>query len=157
MTTRITTGTCDTCNVKKFPVVVTPELRGERRGCAKCEAEKFESQARKDIDAWLSGEDFPQLALQIQSIKEYDLNMKSKRHHVSKLDRLNELLDRFEECKDVLTELARLETQAGGDPELFHELAQSLDSLVLDTEEELDRSLTVTSDPSSAQSDASVN
>lgn len=75
----------------------------------------------------------------------------------NKIEKLNELLDRFEECKDALTELARLETQAGGDPELFHELAQSLDSLVLDTEEELERSLEVTVDPQSAQNDVTVN
>lgn len=59
MSTRISNGTCDTCNIKKFPVVVTPELRGERRGCAKCEAARFEAQARKDIDAWLDGGEFP--------------------------------------------------------------------------------------------------
>jgi hypothetical protein len=59
MSTHISTGTCDTCNVKKFPVIVTPELRGERRGCAKCEAARFEVQARKDIVTCLAGVEFP--------------------------------------------------------------------------------------------------
>lgn len=75
----------------------------------------------------------------------------------NKIEMLNDLLDRFDECKDALTELARLETQTGGDPELFHELSQSLDSLVLDTEEELDRSLAVTADQPLAQNDVAVN
>jgi hypothetical protein len=78
MNTHITTGTCDTCNVKKFPVVVTPELRGERRGCAKCEAVRFEAQARKDIDTWLAGGEFPRLFVQTSQPTRYNRTMEDK-------------------------------------------------------------------------------
>jgi hypothetical protein len=59
---KIVTSNCNVCTRKGPGTSSTDENGGSAFICRSCDPNRFEAQARADIDAWLAGGDFGQTA-----------------------------------------------------------------------------------------------